>query len=354
MNNNPRVLILGPSTSRYGGIAGVLRLHFKVWNSNRYEYKHISVSVEGTKIEKAKIFFLAVMRFVIDVIRWRPDIVHIHFSEGTSFYRKSVFVLLSRLLNIITILHCHANNFQIFYETKSRIGQKFIMWIFSLSDSLVLISKYWCNYFETLCPSTKLALVNNPVVFPKLGNSRDKSKKIVLSLGRLEERKGTYDILEAAPLVVHEIPGVHFNLAGDGDVEEVKKSIEGNSWQKNISILGWVEGQEKESAFREASVFLLPSYHEGLPLALLEAMSYGLPIISCPVGGIPDAIEDAVSGVLIEPGNVSAMVSSLINLLNDKKYSSKLGRAARKQAQAKFEAQIVLDSLYDVYDSLIK
>lgn len=106
-------------------------------------------------------------------------------------------------------------------------------------------------------------------------------------MGRLGERKGVYDLLQSIQQLKTLGVTANFNLAGDGEVEEVKALVQQYGIEDCVNVLGWINGEQKEKLMREADLLVLPSYHEGLPMAILEAMNCGLPIISTTVGGIP-------------------------------------------------------------------
>lgn len=110
-------------------------------------------------------------------------------------------------------------------------------------------------------------------------------------------------------------------------------------------MLGSVRGAEKEACLRGASVFLLPSYAEGLPMAILEARAHGLAVVTTPVGGIPDAITDGETGILIPPGDIAALTAACICLLRNSELRSRLGEAARQRARDRFAVQGVLARL---------
>jgi glycosyltransferase involved in cell wall biosynthesis len=264
-----------------------------------------------------------------------------------------LFFILSKLLKLPTILHCHSGYFQAFYSEARWIENRYISMVLSRADCLFLVSDFWKAYFKTICPSTSSTIIYNPVAMPESVMLRDIEGYNVLTVGRLGKNKGTYDILRAVPDVVEAYPEVLFLFAGDGEIDNVRNILGQEQWQSNVKLLGWVEGERKRRAYEEADVFLLPSYHEALPLAILEAMAYGLAIITTPVGGIPDAIEDGVTGILVEPGNSSMIAAAISDLFDDRERARILGDSARLQAMREYEINNVLQMVYEAYDRLI-
>ena len=122
---------------------------------------------------------------------------------------------------------------------------------------------------------------------------------------------------------------------------------------KQIILPGWLDDQKKMQELKTASYFVLPSYFEGVPMCILEAMSYQLPVISTRVGGTPDLIESDVDGLLIQAGDIDALTSAMKQLLDNPEYASQLGIAARKKIESQFKADQVLQNLGEIYNSMI-
>ena len=156
--------------------------------------------------------------------------------------------------------------------------------------------------------------------------SRESNHEI-LFLGELGRRKGCYDIPEVIEDVVKDIPDVKFILAGAGSAQEetaIKQLIKEKGIEQNVEFPGWVRGNQKDKLLRESDVFFLPSYNEGMPMSILDAMGYGLPIVSTTVGGIPKIVHDGENGFCFEPGNVMEMGKAIENLLENKRVEASI------------------------------
>ena len=119
-----------------------------------------------------------------------------------------------------------------------------------------------------------------------------------------------------------------------------------------VDILGWVEGAEKERLLADATVYVLPSYVEGLPMGILEAMAAGLPVIATDVGGIPDAVENGIEGILVQPGDVSAITDAIRMLLSQPGLRARMGKAGRQKVLDSFIPERVLPRLEQIYRDL--
>jgi glycosyltransferase involved in cell wall biosynthesis len=172
-------------------------------------------------------------------------------------------------------------------------------------------------------------------------------------MGRLGQRKGVYDLLEAFRRVSEELPNVQLLLGGDGEIEQVRKEVLRCGLEDRVQILGWVNGQDKFDVFDQADIYVLPSYNEGLPGSILEAMASSTPIISTPVGGIPEAVNEGVNGYLVDPGDVDSLYSRLLMLCKDSGLRLRMGEASRKLVEEKFDIKEIVNKVIIVYQDIL-
>ncbi len=163
-----------------------------------------------------------------------------------------------------------------------------------------------------------------------------------------------YDLLEAVARVAPEFPDLRVALAGDGEVREVEDRARALGIKDHIHVMGWVSDEAKERLLREAAVYVLPSYNEGLPMSVLEAMAVGLPVVSTAIAGIPDAVTDGVEGRLVTPGDVDALAGALFELLGCAETRRRMGLAAREKVRRTFSAEVVLPQLEALYGELLQ
>ena len=346
-----KILMLGLGRNVKGGMTTVVNSYFNYGFGRCIKFEYISTMEDGRKIYKFWVAIRALFLFLCKISNY--DIVHIHMASNASFYRKSVFIILSRLFRKKTIIHQHSCDFDVFFLNKSKIlKQKIIRKIFSMADKVIVLSEEWAEFFGNhVCEARKIEIIYNGVVIPEYEKS-DYSDRNVLMLGRLGQRKGTYDLLKAIPEVVLAIPDVVFYLGGDGDVEQCKKIVEEQGLGDHVKVLGWVQDKDKKEYLQKCSTFILPSYNEGMPMAVLEAMSYGLATISTNTGGIPQIIEQAKNGIRIDAGNVDAIVNSLVEVLGNMEKRKAMGTAGKERIREKFDLRINLEKLKNIYLSI--
>lgn len=135
-------------------------------------------------------------------------------------------------------------------------------------------------------------------------------------IGRLGQRKGTYDLIDAIDIARKSVPNIKCYLAGDGDIEKVKDLVKTRKLEKNIEVVGWADFDKKLELLSSVSTVVLPSYNEGLPMSILEGMACGKAIVSTTVGAIPEVINKE-NGILVEAGDVKALSEALVECSQD-------------------------------------
>jgi glycosyltransferase involved in cell wall biosynthesis len=177
-----------------------------------------------------------------------------------------------------------------------------------------------------------------------------------LFLGRLGQRKGVYDLLQAADALVNRQhqKDFMFYLAGDGEVEQVKQVVQEKRLENNVQVLGWIGEEEKLEWLKKADIMVLPSYNEGLPMSILEAMAAGKIIISGRVGGIPDLVTDGENGFLITPGDVESLQKHLLFVATHPEQMMRMAENNRRKIDEQYNLEKLNAWLFSLYRLLIK
>lgn len=353
--NKKQIVMLGPSGSAMGGIATVVHNYEEAGLFEKWGIIFLTTHAEGSAPTKVFAAVQALYRFTVLLMQRRVALLHVHSAQYTSFWRKSIFALVAFTAGCPVIFHLHGCEFMKFYnERYSRIGKQFVQFIFAKSAVVIALSTQWVQNIASIATKANVVCIYNSVTVPAGQDALPQKERlpILLFLGRLGRRKGTYDLLDALVRVKDKIPNVVVKFGGDGELEEVKDRAKELGLEKNIEILGWVRGGQKKSLFDEAAIYVLPSYNEGLPMGILEAMSVGLPVISTTIGGIPDAIDSGKDGILIEPGDIDGLVHAIERLLHDADFRQEMGNAAREKVVHKFSTEKVVPQLEKLYREL--
>jgi glycosyltransferase involved in cell wall biosynthesis len=149
-------------------------------------------------------------------------------------------------------------------------------------------------------------------------------------IGWLEEAKGVFELLAAFDSVRKSIPGAHLEICGNGSAAaELRLKVRQLEMEDAVTFRGWVGSEEKAAALARAWALVLPSYSEGMPNAVLEAMAAGRAVIASNVGGIPELVEDGESGLLVEPRQVGALAEAMRTLAQNPATAEAMGERGR-------------------------
>ena len=159
-------------------------------------------------------------------------------------------------------------------------------------------------------------------------------------------------MLRAFAKIAKEHPMWSLVFAGNGEVERGRDLSGQLGISHQVKWLGWVTGAEKDTAFRDASVYCLPSYAEGFPMGVLDAWSYGLPVITTPVGGIPDIADDGNNMLLFAPGDVGTLAIQLERVFSNATLRRRIAQESENLANTKFNIQTINKQIGSLYEEL--
>lgn len=330
-----------------GGIASVVNGYREHDFSGKCEVSYIESYRNGSKWEKLAKALKGYLLFFREMILNKPDIVHIHSSFGPSFYRKMPFIYMACFRGVPVINHIHGAEFETFYLKASDRKKRRIRKVYGKCTMLIALSEEWKRNLESVVSPEKITVIENYCKIPDLSGTE--KKKQILFLGEIGKRKGCYDIPEIYGRVLEKGERLPLIMAGDGELAEVKKLFEDRDLLESVSFPGWVRGADKNKCLKESGIFLFPSYYEGMPMAVLEAMAYGMAIVTTRVGGIPHLLEDGVNGYLCEPGDIEGLSKRLLELSKDGDKRRKMGERARQKAIEEYSMESHIKKLMDLY-----
>lgn len=350
MNNEKQILMIGPDKKAQGGIASVIALYEK-FNLCDGNIIYLKTYTNGSIFIKFFIYFLFIVQYLyILLVNKNVKLVHIHTSSRGSFLRKSIIFFIAKMFRKKTILHIHGSEFMDFYNESSLYVTNIIRNVLENVDLVIALSSQWKDKLLSISKKANIRVLYNATTQKNIKHISSDSVN-VLFMGRLGHRKGVYDILEAAKYI--ENPKVVINLYGDGEIEQVNKLIIDNNLEKKVKIGGWISGEKKEEVYNSSDIFILPSYNEGLPMSILEAMSYGLPIIATNIDGIPETIDKEMNGFMIQPGDYKTLAEKIDLLANNKELRLNMGHKSCEIALEKFDINNINQQLCAIYEELI-
>lgn len=345
------IVMIGTRFETMGGISSVVNVYRDAGFFDRHSIVYLSSHGDGGKVLKFRLLLIAFFRLLFFLMRMNVAVVHLHMSSRASFWRKSVYFVLSKFFRVPVIVHLHGGEFAVFYEKESGLlARRFIRWVYDHSDAVIVLSDTWKKWVASISENKNIFAIYNPIVLPKeIPNPSDRKKGSVLFLGRLGKLKGTYDLVHALSQINSDWSAT---LSGDGDIDQIARLSAELGVSDRVSLTGWIRGNQKVELLRQAQVYVLPSYNEGLPMSLLEAMGYGLPVITTPVGGIPEAVTEGVNGYLVKPGDVGAIREKLAYLITNPEVAGAMGKEARTKVESCFSVEKILPQLEAVYRHL--
>lgn len=348
-----KVLMIGAGRDVRGGVSSVVNSYYDAGLDKLCELTYLPTMEDGSKLKKLLVAVVARIRFE-RLIR-ENDILHVHMSSDNSFYRKAVFIRKAHKDGKKIIIHMHGSTFDLFYKERCSDAQKQqVREIFAMADQVIALSEDWKEFLaEYICDEQKIVVIYNAVKIPE-AYQKDYANRKMLFLGILGQRKGAYDLIEVLPEIFQKVPDAHIYLGGDGEREQAELLCREKGISDHVTFLGWVRGAEKEKFLKECSVYVLPTYHEGMPMSILEAMSYGMAVVSTYVGGIPHIITDGEDGLLCEAGDKAALKDKLLKLLGDENLRAVLGQNAYNMTAQKFDVRENVKRVYEMYEELIR
>jgi glycosyltransferase involved in cell wall biosynthesis len=269
----------------------------------------------------------------LQLLRGQVELVHLHMASKGSVARKLSLLHLAKLARVRVVLHLHGSTFAAFYDALPPPARWLIGASMRRADTVIALGTFWQEFLSrrvgidpariVLMPNAVAAGID-PARVPHDGRCH------LLFLGRIGARKGTGDLLKALAALPAALAGAwELTCAGDGDVAEHAALAARLGLAARVRFTGWVDEAAVQGLLAQSDVMVLPSYHEGLPMAILEAMAQALPVISTPVGAIGDVVCDRRNGLLVPPGDVPALAAALICLITRPELRLAMGRAGR-------------------------
>jgi len=347
--------MIGTSPEAKGGIAAVVQGYYDSGIMDRLNIRYFPTHEEGSKIHKIFFFLTAFIKIMTNIASY--NIVHLHTASGLSFLRLYPILVLAKGFRKKVVFHIHGGRFDYFYDQIAPSwGKAMIRHAFSSSDRIVVLTDEWSRKLSHICNSEKITILPNtrPINISNegVGKALVSKPRTLLFMGELCERKGVYDIINGMKQLETEKAQIEVLLCGQGEQNEIETYIKKLNLEGTIKLLGWVSGQKKEELLQKAYLFLLPSFIEGLPISILEAMASATPIIATDVGGIPELIKDGYNGYLIPVKSPEQLAIRTDQLLNDENLWMKMAENALSTIKSEFSMQHAEQKLIDLYRSI--
>ena len=326
------VLMLGPGLGVQGGISAVERMTLAAL-PQRISATHIATMEEGSKARKLVAYLRALAR---TFSARRPDVVHIHFASRASSVRKMSLARLALARGCKVVMHAHGGAYSAYWKSLSPRARAGNLAVLNRIHALIVLGEGWREFFVSIgVPRSRIVVLPNPVALPAVLPLRGRAARVTFAyLGLIASHKGAFDLIEALALL-HDatLEKMRVVIAGNGEHAELERRIRLHALGGVVEVRSWLKPEERDALLASAEAFILPSYHEGLPMALLEAMAWGLAPIVTPVGSVAELIDSEMNGLLTQPGNLSELAAAIERVALDADLRRRLGAAARRRVE---------------------
>ena len=287
------------------------------------------------------------------------DIIHCHFGpRGLIGMKLRAFGAIRGKL--VTIFH----GFDLSTYVKQQ-GNDVYNKLFEKGDLFLPISEKWKNRLVELgCDKNKILVHRMGVDCRKLSlsipESGNRKQVRILTIARLVEKKGVENGIHAVVELSRKYENIEYNIIGDGPLRDrCDRLITKLRMGDTIHLLGWKDQEEVHELIANSHIFLCPSVtstsgdQEGIPVSLMEAMAVGLPIISTRHSGIPELVQDSISGFLVPERDVDALAEKLGYLIEHPEIWPEMGRSGRAYVEASYDINKLNDRLVEIYQELL-
>lgn len=346
-----KVLVVGSARKSGGGVASVVRLMQKMPAWRKYRCHWLGTQIQAGKLTKIRYALTAYLWALFRI--WGYDIVHFHtVPDRICLLIQMPVFLLARLGGKKIIMHIHMGN-QLSQHTQNGL----FLWHLQRADLIILLARKWQLLFADIYSNihTPTTVLYNACECRENVSFEHRKKKI-LFVGYMDDNKAPNILLEAIARLKshHELDDWTVTMLGNGDVKRFSKMRDDMELTNEVEFTGYVTGNKKVKAFSEASILVLCSYNEGFPMVVLEAWSYGLPVVSTPVGGLPDVIEEGRNCLTFPFGDSKALAKQLSRLMADDTLRTDMGVYSQYFLRKHFSLAKINAMLEEIYSKELR
>jgi glycosyltransferase involved in cell wall biosynthesis len=309
------------------------------------------INTAGAKLLMPIHFIGAVFYLFASCAAHRIDLAHVHMATAGSVCRKLVLLRLCRLFGVPTIIHLHGGNLPEFCAAHPYLSRLLRREMVQAAE-IVVLGRFWRDFVRDrlAVPESRITILPNAIAGPETLPDRAAHEICeILFLGMVTAEKGLDELLIAlaspmlAPLRWRMI------IAGSGQVAHYRRIADELGLGARVDFVGWVDEAEVRRRLESADLLVLPSHFECLPMAIIEAMAHGVPVVATDVGAVGEAVEDGVTGLLVPVGDVGALAEAMGKLLANPGLRQSFGREGRTRFRQSFDIAIFHERLTRIY-----
>jgi glycosyltransferase involved in cell wall biosynthesis len=353
------ILVTGPDVAAMSGVSThvALLLHSRL--AYDFDLVHFQVGSEGRdEGPLARWLRLAWSPFglLIALLSKRAAILHLNTSlNPRAYWRDLAYLFVAKLCGVRVLYQVHGGALPRKFFEGNPILTGFLRFTLGLPDAVVVLAQCELAAYRQFVPAQNVTVIPNGIdcrPFDRVGTVRSTSDQPLrlLYIGRIAREKGLYEVAQGMRLATELGVDERLVIAGGGPEEpRLRRYVQALGLAPRVSFVGPAFGRDKVRLLDGADAFVLASYSEGLPYALLESMAAGVPVIATPVGAIPDVVTHGTHGLLVRPRDAKDMANALAVLAADRERISWMSRACRRRIRAAFAIERVASEFSEMY-----
>jgi glycosyltransferase involved in cell wall biosynthesis len=374
-----KVLLVGPVPPPYGGIPAYVKslldadldsVTVSLFNTaipawaaplereGKRSYASIFEAGIGASIKKIGYVLFSFGALFWSLLKTRPDIVHVFTCSYWGYWRNWIYILIARLAGRKTIFHL-LGAIDLFYNEVGSFQRALLRSSLNSADCYLLQSpllEAWARQYSR----KEVIGIWNGIDFSKIAQKQTNPPELMaamkapigLTIGNLSVNKGTQEIIRALAVLKEQGLEFYWVFVGRGDVQQYERLVVKNGLESQVRFAGEVSESGKWHFLQSASFFCLPSFAEGQPISIIEAMACGLPIISTRVGSIPEMISEDVNGKLVEAGDTQGLGAAILALVQNPELRARMGQNSSRMARERYEIADLYRGLSRIYSRL--
>jgi glycosyltransferase involved in cell wall biosynthesis len=352
------VLLLGPSREAISGVTTHLNSLFGSRLATRFDLLHFQVGSEGRREDLAgrlARYVLSPLQLAAAIVRHGAGLVHINTSlNAKAYWRDFAYVAVAKLCGARVLFQVHGGVLDDF-APRGRLFAAVVRRMLTWPDLVVVLSREQLEAFRRAAPEQAVEMVPNgidcaPYVRHHRSAAEPDAPLRLIYMGRLVAGKGLLETIEGLRLARSRGVNARLVIAGNGPEEpRLRQYTREAGLAREVSFVGAAYGEHKAQLLAQADALALPSYTEGLPYALLEAMAAGVVPIVTPVGAIPDVVTDGEHGLLVAPRDAESIAQAIAALAADRARLTRMSAASRKHVATAYSVERVARDFSQLY-----
>ena len=346
-----RVMMVGSARESGGGIATVIKTMTQMTIWDEFDCYWLGTQIQRNYVWK--VWYALKAYFIALFIIWRYDIIHFHTVPNISMKIQLPIFLLARIGKKKIILHLHVGN-QLSMD--EYVNEKLAHWCMNRADILVLLS-YKCETYiddfwsDVKSPRSVIYNACNEVNFVPY----EQHFKKILFVGRFTKNKSADILIRAFSRIHEKYSDWSVRILAEGpEMEKCRELARNLGVENKVEMPGFLYGVEKDKSYQEAGIFCLCSFYEGFPMVVLDSWAHGVPVVTTPVGGVTDVMEEGKNGFTYEFGNVDRLAEKLDILMGNENLRKEMSLYCRSFVQEKFSIETINTQWRQLYYNLVE